>query len=252
VCSERVEIVVEELLAKRGREVGFAVVEERGDVVLERAFAAALVVEKVRLAVANHDVAGLKVAVEKIVAGGGEKESGKAAEIVFEGLLVEGDASETEKVVLEVVEIPRNGLPVEAGAGIADFIVEIAAGIDLETWKEVDGAAVGVNHLRRDGFAAAIVGEELIESGVAEIFFEVGALGKVLSVNLGDRKPVAAEVLGELEEGYVFFAHAGEDADRGVGARGEAENCAARSAELALEGLHGIRRCVEVVLEELF
>ncbi len=242
VGSQRVEIVVEKLLAKRGWKVGFAVVEERGDVVLESAFAAALVVEEERLAVANHDVAGLEVAVEKVVAGGGEKKTCEAAKVVFEGLFVEGDAGETEEVVLEVIEIPRNGLPVEAGAGIADFVVQVASGIDLETWKDGDGAAVGVNYRRRDGFAAAVCGEELIEGGVAEVFFEVGALGKVFGVNCGDRKPVVAEVTGELEEGEVFFADAGEDANGGVGARGEAENCAAGSAELALEGLHGIRR----------
>ena len=108
VGGERVEVVVEKLLAKRGRKVGFTVVEERGDVVLERAFAAALVVEEEGIAVTNHNVAGLEVTVEKVVAGGGEKETGKAAEVVFEGLFVEGNAGETEEVVLEVVEIPCN------------------------------------------------------------------------------------------------------------------------------------------------
>ncbi len=252
VGGERVEIVVEELLAKRRRKVGFAVVEERGDVVLKRAFAAALVVEKVRLAVANHDVAGLEIAIKEVIAGSSQKETGQAAEVVFEGLLVEGDAGETEEVVLEVVEIPRNGLTIEAGAGIADLVVEIAAGIDLKTRKDGDGAAVCVNNLRRDGFGAAVGGEELIERGVAEVFFEVGALGKVFGINCGDRKAVVTEVAGELEERDVFFAHAGEDANGGVGARGEADNCAARSAKLALEGLHGVRRRMEVLLEELF
>ena len=66
------EIIVEELLAEIGREVGFGVVEERGDVVLEGAFATALVVDEIRLAVAEEDVAGLKIAVEEIIARGAE------------------------------------------------------------------------------------------------------------------------------------------------------------------------------------
>jgi hypothetical protein len=41
-----VEIVVEQLLAQSRRQIGFAVVEQRRDVVVQRAFAAALVVEK--------------------------------------------------------------------------------------------------------------------------------------------------------------------------------------------------------------
>ena len=78
-AGEAVEIVVEQLLAQRGRQIGLAVVEQRGDVVLQRAFAAALVVEKPRLAVAQHDVARLKIAIEKIIAIGGEQELGQAA-----------------------------------------------------------------------------------------------------------------------------------------------------------------------------
>ena len=143
-------------------------------------------------------------------------------------------------------------MSVETGAGIANSVVEIAAGIDLETWKDGDGAAVGVNDLWGDGFAAAVVREELIEGGVAEVFFEVGALGKVFGVNSGNWKAMVAEVAGELEEGEVLFADAGEDANGGVGACGEAENCAARSAEFALEGPHGIRRHMEVMLEDVF
>jgi hypothetical protein len=45
--------VVEQLLAQFRRQIGFAVVEKRGDVVLQRAFAAALVVDEVGLAAAQ-------------------------------------------------------------------------------------------------------------------------------------------------------------------------------------------------------
>jgi hypothetical protein len=92
VASEFIEIVIEKLLTKLGREIGLGVVEERGDVVLESALAAALIVNEEGLAVTEHDVAGLKIAVEKIIARGAEKKIGEAREIVFEGLLVERDA----------------------------------------------------------------------------------------------------------------------------------------------------------------
>ena len=92
---ERAKIVVEKLLAKFGRKIGFGVVEERSDVVLQSAFAAALVIDEIRLAVAKHDVAGLEVAVEEIIARGAEEKIGEAAEIVFESLLVERDAGKS-------------------------------------------------------------------------------------------------------------------------------------------------------------
>src|SRR5207245_8675006 len=101
--GESTKIVVEKLLAEVGREIGFGVVEERGDVVLKGAFAAALVVDEKGLAVAEHDVARLKIAVEKIIARGAEEEIGEAAENVFERVLIEGDASEAEKMMLEIV-----------------------------------------------------------------------------------------------------------------------------------------------------
>ncbi len=153
---ERAKIVVEKLLAKVGREIGFGVVEKRGDVVLKRAFAAALIINEEGLAIAKQDVARLKIAVEKIIARGAEQKIGEAAEIVFESVLVEGNAGEAEKIILEIVEIPRDGLPIKAGDGIADAIIEIAAGFDLEAWEDGDHFAVGFNDLGSDGAALAI------------------------------------------------------------------------------------------------
>jgi len=140
VCAfgDGIEIVIEKLLAKFGREIGFCVEEKRGEIVLQSAFAAALIIEEIRFAVAKHDVARLKVAVEEKIAVGAEKKIGEALEIVFERLLVEGNAGEAEEIVFEIVEIPDDGLAIEAGARITDGIVEIAAGFDLEFWKGFD------------------------------------------------------------------------------------------------------------------
>ena len=62
-------------------------------------------------------------------------------EVVFESLLVEGNAGEAKEVVLEVVQVPGDGLAVEAGARIADFVVEVAAGFDLEARQDGDDSA---------------------------------------------------------------------------------------------------------------
>src|SRR5438876_8507366 len=65
-AGERVEIVIKQLLAQRRRQVSFGVLEERSDVVLERAFAASLVIHEERITVAQHNVAGLEIAVKKV------------------------------------------------------------------------------------------------------------------------------------------------------------------------------------------
>ena len=51
------EIMMQQLLAQRRRQVGLGVVQKRGDVVLQRAFASALVIQEKRLPVAQHHVA---------------------------------------------------------------------------------------------------------------------------------------------------------------------------------------------------
>src|ERR1700722_9024438 len=70
---QAVEVMIEQFLAQRGRQVSLAVVEKRGNVILKRPFAPALVIQKKRLSIAEHHVARLKVAIEKEVMRGGEK-----------------------------------------------------------------------------------------------------------------------------------------------------------------------------------
>src|ERR1035437_2007112 len=133
VTGEAIEIVVEQLLTQLRRQIGFAVVEQGGNVVLQRAFAAALIVQKIRLAVAQHHIARLKVAIEKIIRLGGQQKLGEAAEIMLQRLFVERDAGQTQKIILEIVQIPGDGLAVEAGPRIADLVIQIPAGLDLKT-----------------------------------------------------------------------------------------------------------------------
>ena len=252
VMGERIEIVIEELLAEFGWEIGLGVVEERGDVVLEGAFAAALVIDEIGLAVAEHDVAGLEVAIEEKVARGAEKKIGEAAEIVFEGVFMERDASKPEKIIFEIVEVPGDGLAIEAGDGIADGVVEIAGGFDLEAREDGDDFAIGFDDLRGDGAALAIFGEKFEERGVAEVFFEIGAMIQIFGVDFWDGEIVFAKMLGEGEEGGVFFADVVEDANGGAGAGSEADDFAAGAAEFALEGSDTVVGGVEVLLEERF
>src|SRR5262249_47717126 len=145
VFSDRLEIVIEELLAEFGRQICFGIEEERSEIVLQSTFAAALIIQKVGLAAAEHDVAGLKVAIKKIVAVGGQQEFGEPVEIVFEKLFVEGNSRQAKEIILEIVQVPDDGLSVKAAARITDGIVEIAARFDLKTWQGFDDFAIDVD-----------------------------------------------------------------------------------------------------------
>ena len=69
---------------------------------------------------------------------------------MLEGLLVEGNSGEAQKVVLEVVQVPGDGLAIEAGARIADLVVQVAAGLNLKARQHGDDFAIGFDGVRGD------------------------------------------------------------------------------------------------------
>ena len=147
---------------------------------MQRTFAAALIVEEKWLVFvqnfAQHDVAGLEVAIKKIVSAGAQQQFRQAAEIAFQGLLVERDAGEPEKVVLEIIQVPRDGLAIEAGARIAHFVVQVASRFDLKARQNGNNFAIGRDGLGSDGRAVTMVGEKLKKRGAAKVFFEISTL----------------------------------------------------------------------------
>src|SRR6266481_493877 len=212
-AGKTVEIVIEELLTELGRQVGLGIVQERGDVVLQSAFAAALIIHKKGIAVAQQDVAGLEVAVKKVIARSAQQKFCQTAKIVFEGLFVERDTGKAKEIIFEVIQIPGDGLAIEAGDGIADTVVQIAAGFDLKAGQHGNRFAIGFDDLRSNVFTGAVFGKEFEEGGIAEVFLEIGALVQSFGVDFRNGKAVASKMFGEFQESSVFFAPAVEDAD---------------------------------------
>ena len=234
--------MVEQLLAQLRRQIGLAVEEQGGDVVLQRALAAALVVEEQRLPVAQHDVARLEIAIEKIIVIGAEQKLGQAAEIVLQRLLVEGNAGQAQKVILEIVQVPGDGLAVEAvradsrpcnsdrGPPPPESAAARPPPCDRLQWPA-----------ERWPSPARLPTKKLEERGVAQVFFQVGALAQILRINLRNRQSVAAKMPGKLQERDVLLAHGIENADGARSPAGEPDDGAPRAAELALKRLHMLR-----------
>ena len=250
--GEAVEIVVEQFLAQLRRQIGLAIEQERRDVVLQRAFAAALVVQKKRLTVAQHDIARLEIPIEKIIVAGGEQKLRQAGEIMLQRLFIEGHAGEPQKIILEIVQIPGDGLAIEAGARIAYFVIQIAASLDLKTRQHSRHFAIRFNRLRSDGLAGTICAEEFEECRIAQVFFKVGALAQILRINLRHRQSAAAKMPGEFKESDILLAHGIEDADGADSFAGEPDDGTPRAAELALKRLHVFGRQLVMLLEEPF
>src|SRR6266849_3642798 len=194
----------------------------------------------------------MEIAVEKVIAEGAQEEIRQTAEIVFQDLFAERDAGEAEKIILEIIKIPGDGLAIEAGARIAHRVIQIAAGFHLKAGQDGHHFAVGFNDLRSNAFAGAVLQEKLKKRGVSEVFFEIRAVAQIFRINFRDRQAVAAKMSGKFEEGDVFFAHAIQNADGAAFSAGKADDLAPRTAELALEGLHPLDGGAEMLFKKPF
>src|SRR5690242_10040141 len=173
--------MIQKLLAQFRRQVCLSVVEKGSDVVLECAFAAPLVVKEIRPLVAEHHIARLEIAIEEVIVRCGQQKPGEAVEVVFERLLVEGNSGETEKVVLEVVQVPGNRLAIEARARVADLVVQVASGLNLEARQGSNDTSVCFEGRRCNDISAAIAVEKFKERDVPEVFLKVGVARQILS-----------------------------------------------------------------------
>ena len=128
---------------------------------MQRAFATSLVVEKKYLAVAQHDVAGLKVAIEEVLVGSGEQELRQAAEVLLQGLFAKRDSGQTQKVIFEIIQVPSDGLAIETRPRVADFVIQIASSLDLKARQDGQGFSVGFNDSGGNPLTGTIFRKEL-------------------------------------------------------------------------------------------
>ena len=142
-------------------------------------------------------------------------------------MFVEGNAREPEKIILEVVQIPRDGLAVETGDRIANVVIQIAPGFHLEARQHRDHFAISVRYGRSDGLRAAIRREELKECGVSQVFFEISAVAQIFTIDFRNGQAMFSKMPGEFQEGGVLFTHAIQNADRAVAFVGKANDFAA-------------------------
>jgi hypothetical protein len=155
-----------------------------GNVVLQRALAPTLVVQKVRATLDQHHVARLEITVQEVIAVRLENEFRQPCEISLQRLLVERDARQPQKVVLEIVQVPRNRLPIETRPRIAQLVVDLVAHLHLEARQHGDHFAIRLHNFGRNYIPLAVLRKELVERKVAKVLFEVRSLLEVFCIDL--------------------------------------------------------------------
>src|SRR5436305_2897001 len=198
--------MIEQLLAQLRRQIGLGVIQNRSNIVLQRSSASALIVQKKRPVVAQHDVARLEITVEKIIAVGGQQEAGQAPKIIFQRLLIERDACETKKIIFEIVQVPGNRLAVKTAPRIANLVVQIAARLHLKARQHGNRLAVCLNYRRSNVVARAVLREKVKQRGVTQVFFQVSAMSQIFSINFRHGQAVTSKMPGEFQESYILFA----------------------------------------------
>src|SRR6476660_4442282 len=168
--------MIEQLLAEFWGQVGFSVVEEGSDVVLQSPFAAALVIEEVQAALVQHDVARLKIAVHEVVVRSGEQKFCEPRKIVFEGLLAERNSRQPQEIVFEIVQVPGDRLAVKTSAWITNLVVKVAAGFNLKAGQNGERLPVIFDCGCADGRSGTIVGKKFEQRCIAKVLLDICAL----------------------------------------------------------------------------
>src|ERR1700726_1921144 len=158
--------MIQQLLPQLRWKIGLGVVEKGGNVVLQRPLAPALIVEEKRLSLAQHDIARLEIPIQKVVPSRTQQKFRQTAEIVFQRLLAERNTRKPQKIVLEIIQVPRDGLPIKAPARITHLVIQIAAGLDLKPRQCSDHFPVGFDYRKVDPIARPMLRKKLEERHV--------------------------------------------------------------------------------------
>src|ERR1035437_10656395 len=148
---------------------------------------------------------------------------------------MEGDAGELKKIVLEIIQIPSDGLAIKAGTRIAHFVIQIAASFDLKARQHGHNCAISFHRLRSNGLAHTIFRDKLKERRVPQVFLKISAVLQILSIDFRHRQPVPAKMPGKFEEGNVLFEHTVLKANRGTFFADKPDDFTPRAAELVLQ-----------------
>src|SRR5262249_12415001 len=154
-----------------------------------------------------------------------------------------------EKVILEVIEVPGDGLPVKAGPRMADLVIQVAPGFHLKAGKLRNHLAVRFHYFGKNPVAEAVFGKELEQRCIAQVLFQVGSGVQVFAIDLRYQQSMTAEMTRELQKGDVFSMHFIQNPNGAQLLMSETDNCPPRAAQVALQRLHLLHRPVEMPLK---
>jgi len=198
--GQRIKVVMHQFLPDRFGQPGLGVKQQAGHIVLQGSSSPTLVVDKVRPFLFYHDIGRLEIPEQEVVGALLKQVVSKPAEIIFQGLFVEGNAHQFEEVVLEVVEIPHHGVAVESGSGVALAEINAIPAFELQVDQAFEAGFVESYH----GWIVGVTVYPVEKHDGAQVFQQV-AVGLIVDgVDGWNRYAGFIKRCGERQKGIVL------------------------------------------------
>ena len=223
--------------------------DEGGEVVVDWATAAALVVDEAGLSILEHNIPGLEIAVEEGLRGHGEEVGLEPFEIGLQLQFVEFRPDELEEVVFEVIEVEIDHLRVERLLRITHRPVEPVGTFELQAGQLTDRGKEEVPLLRIIFSALPAACEGVIERLRAEVFLEITEAVLRHGQHLRHRQSLGVEMAAEGDESAVFVGVRSDGTDDAAGRAGHPAVGAVTAGNR--KGLRSKRRGAEMIRIEL-
>ena len=214
IGPEGIQIHLQKFFPEGLRIAGAGLPEERCHIVVNGSPAAALEVDEPGFPVHQHDVPGIKIAVQESVGRLGQQVRPEAVEIVLEPDLVKLQPGEFQVVVLEVVQVEVNHPPVKRRLRIAHRKVQSLRALDLDFRKGRHRLTKQRHLVRAVGAPGAPIGQGIIEDRGAKVLLEVAQA--VLGQHLGHPDSLRREVTVDGQEGSILIGIGSFHADEGA------------------------------------
>ncbi len=202
---QRIEIRVDEFRLELLGVGRLGLPDERGHVVVDRALPAALEVDEIRLAVLDHHVPRLEVAVEERVGHAAHQHVGHLVEVLVEFDLAELQARGLEEAVFEIVLVEGDHPPVELRLREAHREVEALRALELEPRQGAhrldDQHPLG----RGVGALLAALAHQAEQRVVAQVFLQVAGEVAAVRLHLRHVQALRLEMLGHRPERLVLL-----------------------------------------------
>ena len=153
--------------------VGFGLPQERSHVIVDRAFASALEVDKPGFAVLNHYVAALEVAIHESGGTAAKEYVRHLLEIIFQTVFLEIHAGCLEETVFKVVQVPQDAAAVELRLRIAIGEVHAVGSGKLYGGQQADGFTQQLLLLFSEYARLAPFLDGIEQESVSQIFLKV-------------------------------------------------------------------------------